>query len=150
MTVLIEAESFSWENFLTFQYQVAVLLLVSIILPMLTSAISIAYKRPLVILSADQANGFTKRQNPIIFGIDRAFIILLFPIVPAMIVISGEKAKEKRESLKCNDTTLEDLAKESFVEECKYLTKHIEETRSALLTFKRNELSLELVIQLVW
>ncbi len=48
----------------------------------------------------------------------------------------------KRESLK-----KEDMAKASVLEECETLTRHINETRLALLTFKRNELSMELVMQ---
>ena len=35
----------------------------------------------------------------------------------------------------------------SVLEEYEYLTKHVDETRLALLTFKRNELSMELIIQ---
>ena len=70
-----------------------------------------------------------------------------FQFVPALIIISGERAKEKRESLKGEDFKKEDLANDTLRERCRDLTKHIEETKQALLTFKRNELSLELVIQ---
>ena len=148
MNVLDFDDSFSWENFCTFPFQVSTILMISIIVPILISAITIAFKSPLLILPADQANRFTEHQNPVVFCVARAIIILFFPLVPAMILISKENAKEKRESLKGKDFKVKDMANPVVQEKCLYLTKHINETKSALLTFKRNELSMELVIQL--
>ena len=43
---------------------------------------------------------------------------------------------------------MQDLGKAPILERCQLLTEFIEESRKALLTFKRNELSMELVIQM--
>ena len=83
---------------------------------------TIAYKRPLVILSAGLANKAVISKDPILFALTRIVIILLFPLVPAMIVISGERAKGKRESLKGKDYQIEDLAKNHVMEESDVLT----------------------------
>ena len=88
------------QDFSTFPFQVALILSVSIILPVLTSAAMIAYKRPLIILSAQQATLFTKTNDQLVIWISRAVIFFLFPIVPAWVVISAENAKEQRASLK--------------------------------------------------
>ena len=64
-----------------------------------------------------------------------------------MIIFSSENAKDERELLKNKCHKIEDFAKASILEECELLTKHIDETRLALLTFRRNERSMELVIQ---
>ena len=132
----------TWEQFTTFSFQLALLLLVSIILPFLTSAIMIGRKRPSVILSAHQAKEIrdTKRQNKFELVILRIIIVLLFPLVPAMIILSSENSNEKRKSLKGK------INKE-LLEEWEILTNHLNETRLALLTYKRNELSMELIIQ---
>ena len=76
----------------------------------------------------------------------RLVIIILFPLVPAMIMLSSKKAKEKSQAIadKYGDNDI--LA--SDLKEIELLTKYINECRLAMLTFKRNELSMELVIQL--
>ena len=68
-------ENFSWDEFSTFPFQILMVLSISIFVPLVNSAITIAYKRPLVILSAEQANHFTEKTNPIIFAITRTIII---------------------------------------------------------------------------
>ena len=78
----------------------------------------------------------------------RLIIIVFFPLVPAIIIISSENAKEERKNLKNKDRSMQDLATVSILERCLLLTEFIEESRKALLTFKRNELSMELVIQM--
>ena len=147
MNVLVG--SFTVAEFETFPFQVALILFVSIVVPISISAIMIAHRRPLVVLSADQARQFTENKNhkKIMIGLIKFAIIFFFPIVPALIILSAEDAKEKRKSLKDKIHRQEDLAKASILEECETLTKHIDETRLALLTFKRNELSMELVMQ---
>ena len=49
---------------------------------------------------------------------------------------------------KAKHFNLSGAIKPSSLEECQLLTDYISETRKALLIFKRNELSLELVVQL--
>ena len=63
--------------------------------------------------------------------------------------------KDQRKSIKnsinqkkAKHFNLSGAIKPSSLEECQLLTDYISETRKALLIFKRNELSLELVVQL--
>ena len=90
------------QGFQTFPFQVALVLLVSIVVPLFTSAVVISYKRPLVILSAHQAKQFhgNENRNRVVFGLIKAMIVILFPIIPAIVIISGENAKEKMKALK--------------------------------------------------
>ena len=112
------------------------------------------FNSPLVILNADlyrrskaSSNKFFSL-NTISKAFLRLIIIVFFPLVPAIIIISSENAKEERKNLKSKDRSMQDLAKVSILERCQLLTEFIEECRKALLTFKRNELSMELVIQM--
>ena len=65
-----------------------------------------------------------------------------------MIIVAGEQAKEERKKLKGKGHKIEDLGNQSILEKCEVLTEFIHETKMALLTFKRFELSLELIAQL--
>ena len=112
------------------------------------------FNSPLVILNADlyqrsktSSNKFFSL-NTISKAFLRLIIIVFFPLVPAIIIISSENAKEERKNLKSKDRSMQDLAKTPILERCQLLTEFIEESRKALLTFKRNELSMELVIQM--
>lgn len=80
-------ENFTWKNFQTFSVQIAMLLLISIIIPLLISAIMITKNSPLVILSADQANisKENKSQNRMVFALARIIIVIFFPFIPAVI-----------------------------------------------------------------
>ena len=131
-------------KFENFSYQVAVILLVSIIIPLYSSAISIAISRPLVILKADHWKNLTLNPNKPMLVISRIVIILFPPLVPALLIISNENAKERRSALKDSNKT---IVEQSDLEICENLTKYMDEARKALLVFKRNEL-LELVVQL--
>jgi hypothetical protein len=134
----------------TFSDQVAVILLVSIIVPLVTSGITIAFRWPLVVLSTNQwrflkvsENKFLTVTVKILLGL---FIFICSPLIPAMITLSNEQAKDERKALiQKRKNTLEQA---SVLEEFEALTKYINETRLALLTGKRNELCLELVFQL--
>ena len=131
-------------KFEEFSYQVAVILLVSIIIPLYASAISIAISRPLVILKAAHWKNLTLNPNKPMLVISRIVIILFPPLVPALIIISKENAKERRSAL--NDSN-KAIVEQSDLEVCRHLTEYMDEARKALLVFKRNEL-LELVVQL--
>ena len=135
------------ENFTKFPVQITLLLTVSIVLPIFSSAVMIAYNQPLSILFADQASYFQNNQDKTAILAARVVIILLFPVVPALIILSAEKAKFDRQSLKGIGHTKEDLGKDSVVEHSIRLSNHLDETRLGLLVFKRNELSMELIIQ---
>ena len=87
-------------SFTQFTSQVALLLLCSIVVPLLVSAITVALKRPFVILNQHQWKQFTTNKSKKPLWIARSIILLLFPIVRAMILVSNETAKEELASLK--------------------------------------------------
>ena len=78
----------------------------------------------------------------------RIIIIVCFPIIPALILIASEKAKEEKNGLSTEDLRNNRTEQAVAIEKSKLLTEYIDECRLAMLTLKRNELSLELVIQL--
>ena len=134
-----------------FSTQIANLLLISIVVPAMLTSIDIASNRPFVVVgseawvqSKNSDNNESDKQHKLL----KTFIVLLFPFVPALVLLSIEKATNKKELLKdkCNQenatVTIAD------VEDSEKLSMFINECKLALLTFKRNELSIELVIQL--
>ena len=138
-----------FEEYMLFSSQITVLLLASIIVPNVASAISITCKRPTVVLDSEEWMKW--RRLPDDIGRLHMFVLrflssISFLFMPAMIVISNERAKEKRKALIQNID--ESIISNSSLEELELLTKYINESRLALLTFKRYELSIELVIQL--
>ena len=84
----------------------------------------------------------------------RSFIALFYFTIPAILVNAREEAKEKQKKLlECGEDQLlqsEDktLTRGHLKKVCE-INDYIEETRKAILTFKRNELSLEVVVQIV-
>ena len=135
----------------TFSDQVAVILLVSIVVPLLTSGITIAFRWPLVVLNSNQWRFLKARENKFLTIplkiLLALFIFICSPLIPAIITLSNEKAKDERKAL-LQKHKKNNLEEESVLEEFEALTKYINETRLALLTGKRNELSLELIFQL--
>ena len=63
-------------------------------------------------------------------------------------MMSDEKAKYKKKLLKDKCHQNDDVDHDPDIEESELLTKFINECRLALLSFRRNELSIELVTQL--
>ena len=91
---------FSDENFTT---GVAKILLASLVAPLLTSAFMIALTRPLVILDVYEWKRLSDNQNItniIVITFMRLITVCSFLIVPAMIVLANEHAKEERKSIK--------------------------------------------------
>ena len=133
-----------------FASQVAMTLLVSLIVPLLMSAVTIAHQRPLVIIDSCQwihCKGAVVDKKKMVL-VCRIIIVIFFPIVPAMILFASEKAKEKRNGLKTKDLRNDRVKQEEAIVRSELLTDFINECRLAMLTLKRNELSLELVLQL--
>ena len=129
-----------------FAMQIAIFLFMSILVPNLITAISIAFRRPYVVMNSDQL--FKWRGSTVETATLRFAIIFPFPFVPAMIMISSEKAKEKCQALADKYGKDDTVILASDLEEIELLTKYINECRLAMLIFKRNELSMELTIQL--
>ena len=134
-----------------FSTQIANLLLISIVVPAMLTSIDIASNRPFVVVgseawvqSKNSDNNESDKQHKLL----KTFIVLLFPFVPALVLLSIEKATNKKELLK--DKCNKENAKVTIadVEDSEKLSMFINECKLALLTFKRNELSIELVIQL--
>ena len=144
MTIVISTA----ESFTNFTFQVVFILLLSIVVPIFISAIMIAYTRPLVILGAKRWKRLSTDESRIAILKARIAIIFFFPLVPALIVHSRENAKEQKRSLKGKDWQKTKIVKNSVLEASDELTAYINEARLALLTFKRNELSLELIAQI--
>ena len=136
-----------------FSTQIAMLLLASILIPLYLTAINITRHRPLVLCGPDQwiaekRSNDDQNENRIL--ILQIMIVVVSPFIPALVIMSEEKAKKQRKLLKDRFSALlkENIVQESDLEEAELLTKFLDECRLALLTFKRNELSIELVIQL--
>jgi hypothetical protein len=128
--------TFVWNNPTIFSSQIGILLLASIVVPLLISAVILANKRPLIVLDSKNWIKWKARSNenesrkslwPM-----RIFIVILSPLVPAVIAFSSEKAKEKRKSLINKSYQKEE---ESFhvstLEEFELLTEYVEESRLA-------------------
>ena len=139
------------ENLMLFSSVITMLLLVSILVPTLATAISISFVRPLVVLDKELWNKWKNSsgylQKMMILFV-RFFIVLFFPFVPAIIMISSKKAKEDRKTISNKYSRKDSMILVSDLEESESITKYVNESRLALLTFKRNELSVELIIQL--
>ena len=87
-----------------FTTQISILLLTSILVPSLMTAINIAHKRPLVVLGSTKwmpANVCSEDKKSILLL--RILIVCLFPIVPALVLLSDYEAKEKRKTLEENN-----------------------------------------------
>ena len=134
-----------------FATQVALLLLFSILVPVYSTGIQVAYSRPLIVLGPDEwaeqkrANYLSRNQ---LIGL-RILTVLLSPLVPALILMSEEQAEKRQNSLKDKIASLatDGISHESDLEEAEMLSSFLNECRLGLLTFKINELNIELVIQ---
>ena len=149
MTIMIVlGPTFVWNNPSDFRSQIGILLLMSILVPLLKSAVTLANKRPLVVLDSKNWIKWKTRSHEVIWPL-KIFNVICLLLVPAMLVFSSEKAKVKRKSL-INKSYLreEESFHASTLEEFELLTEYIEDTRLAMLTMKRNELTIEIVIQL--
>ena len=130
-------------------------LLLSILLPLVFSAIGTMLGDPTIILGFEAWKSY--RANPPswrkLLGI-QILIFLFYFTIPAVLINAKEEAKAKKEQiLKSGTKNL--LETELTIFSTAHLTKirevneYLEEMRKAILTFKRNELSTEIVFQLV-
>ena len=130
---ILAVVALSLENFNSFPSQVGVILLSSIIVPLIPSAVIIAFTRPYVILNSQQWRELAVSECKISLYIARTIIILCSPIVPALIIISKERAKDKLNSLKTKFRGEEETVKESVIEEFDRNVKFIKEARQEQL-----------------
>ena len=100
---ILSVTNFDFSDDMNFTTQIAKLLLASIVAPLLTSAFMIALTRPLVILDVYEWKRLSDNQNVtniIVTTFMRLITVCSFLIVPAMIVLANEHAKEERKSIK--------------------------------------------------
>ena len=134
-----------------FATQIALLLLFSILVPVYSTGIQVAYSRPLIVLGPDEwaeqkSTNYLSRNQ--LIGL-RILTVLLSPLVPALILMSEEEAEKRQNSLKDKIASLatDGISHESDLEEAEMLSSFLNECRLGLMTFKINELNVELVIQ---
>ena len=90
------------EDTTLFTTQISFLLLMSILVPSLMTAINIAHKRPLVVLGSTKWMPAKVCEDKKSMLLLRILIMCLFPIVPALVLLSDYEAKEKRKTLEEN------------------------------------------------
>ena len=130
------------------------LLLVSIILPLVSSALATACREPFLVLG-QRSWQYHKENTPSscrLWGM-RFFTFFLYFWVPAQLLEAQEGALTRREELLEEGTqqtpdSEEDDVSESILKEGEQVTKYLEAVRKNLLTFKRNELCIEAMLQL--
>ena len=97
---ILSVTNFDFSDDMNFTTQIAKLLLASIVAPLLTSAFMIAFTRPMVILDVYEWKRLSDNPNIIVITFMRVITVFSFLIVPAMIVLANEHAKEERKSIK--------------------------------------------------
>ena len=97
---ILSVTNFDFSDDMSFTTQIAKLLLASIVAPLLTSAFMIAFTRPMVILDVYEWKRLSDNPNIIVITFMRVITVFSFLIVPAMIVLANEHAKEERKSIK--------------------------------------------------
>ena len=146
-TIFLVLGSLKYELFTT---QVALLLLASIIVPSVITAIEISVQWPLVVVGLDMRIQCKKSNENVSYGkilLVQVLTACLSPIIPALVVMSEEEAKQKLKAIKSKIDRNKNVQKSDLME-IELITSFLDECNLSMLAFKRNELSLELVIQL--
>ena len=139
---------------INFVCSLAWLLLSSVLLPLALSGVETAWRRPLVFLGS---GGWARYSvNPPSSGklwAIRVFNLVCCAIVPAVIINAKEEAKAKKEHILEKVKNQFDHPEEAGVQEelhqkLRDTESYLEESKEALLTYKRNELSIENSIQI--
>ena len=127
------------------------MLLLSIVIPIAVSAISMLFRDPTIILGGETWHRFKKNKpSSCKIVVMKIFTFVFYIMLPAILINVREEAKSKlqlwieskREETRKNTVTVAHLHRIRLVNE------YLEETRVAFLIFKRNELTLENVLQL--
>ena len=137
-----------------FVSSLAWLLLSSVLLPLGLSGVETAWRRPLVFLGS---GGWARYSaNPPTSGklcAIRIFNVICCAVVPAVLINAKEEAKAKKEHILEKvkhqyDHPEEAGAREDLHQKLRDTECYLEESKEALLTYKRNELSIENSIQI--
>ena len=133
VVVILTLNNYDKENYNWFPFQIAMILLLSIMVPLIVSSTIIAFTRPFVILNPQQWKELSASNSRRPLYIARLIIIVFSLFVPAIIIISKERAAQKLESLKHKFDKEEKTVEESVLEECDILKKFITEARQEQL-----------------
>ena len=125
-------------SFSLFPSQVAVTLLASIVFPLITSTLIIAFTRPFVIYDSQEWKELSTSKDKTIIWVARMKIILFSIFVPAMTILSMENAKYKLEALVANYDDEEDET--AVLKECEDLDRFIREARQEQLQIWKGQL----------
>ena len=137
-----------------FVSSLAWLLLSSVLLPLGLSGVETAWRRPLVFLGS---GGWARYSaNPPSCGklwAIRMFNVICCAVVPAVLINAKEEAKAKKEHILEKvkhqyDYPEEAGAREELHQKLRDTECYLEESKEALLTYKRNELSIENSVQI--
>ena len=125
----------------------------SIVLPLLFSAVETAKNRPTIILGSDTWQRFTESPpSKCKIWCLRILIVVFYPAIPAINICAREAAKAKKEKLLENNT--KEFSKENatihteLLERLAKVEKYLVEVRKGIMTFKLNELSWEIPLQI--
>ena len=127
------------------------MMFLSIVIPIATSAISMMFRDPTIILGGESWHRFRRNKpSSCKIVVMKIFTFVFYIMMPAILINTREAAKSKlqlwieskREETAKNTITVAHLNR------IRIENKYLEETRVAFLIFKRNELTLENVLQL--
>ena len=130
------------------------ILLFSIIVPLASSALATAYREPFLVLGQTSWQYHKDNKPSMLRLVGMSFFTFLcYCLVPAMLLEAQEhSAKRRKELMEEGEQQFKDSEereiKTDTLEETDSVDKYLEAVRTSLLTFKRNELSVEAIIQL--
>lgn len=140
-------------DFTLFSNLIILLLLTTMVVPMLVSAILTTIKHPFTIFEFSVWNDY--RTNPASWWetfFIRLVVFCLYIFVPANLINNKENAKRRKIQLevqgKVEYDTQEGKVSNRILEEQEQLEVYLDEVRKAYLIFKRVEAALELVMQM--
>ena len=141
-------------DFSSFPSFLAWALVASILLPLVLSALGLMLGDPTILLGCGAWNSYRTNQPSCIKRfLMMSFTFLFFFTIPAILVNAREKAKAKRERLLHSGKTQllqseENILARDHLRKMREVNDYLEETRRAIVTFKKNELSTETVLQI--
>ena len=153
MEMMLVVQAGLFLKFGTFPSAIAWILVASIVLPLLFSAVETAKNRPTIILGSNVWQSF--EENPpsrCKIWLLRILIIVFYPAIPAINICAREAAKAKKGKLL--EKTKKEFSKEDstihreVLERLAQLEKYLVEVRKGIMTFKLNELSWEMPLQI--
>ena len=148
--ILTVKGSYRFFQFDSFTSQLILVLAVSIVLPHLKSALTTAYQKPIVPLGYKI---WLKHVKTPIGGLHllliRVGVILLYPLVPALILNNAKEIESQRANLERRLLQQPDTKHSiALLDEINHRSMYLDETRQTVLIYKRNELFIEIMIQL--